>query len=138
MRPQAAAAIVDFHLALVGGALLGEVAAHPRLGRLRGQTIPTHTDQLTKKPTQQTHWLCPIWIGAGSPARRFTSYGIWRRTHAHRILSCLVIGGPMDLDLVFVIVVVVCSAAVDADVCFICYVDEQQSLASSADVSPIG
>ena len=41
----------------------------------------------------------------------------------------------MDLDLVFVIVVVVCSAAVDADVCFMCYVDEQQSLASSADVS---
>ena len=57
-----------------------------------------------------------------------------RRTHAHRILSCLVIGGPMDLDLVFVIVVVVCAAAVDADVCFICYVHEQQSLASSADV----
>ena len=56
------------------------------------------------------------------------------RTHAHRILSCFVIGGPMDLDLVFVIVVVVCAAAVDADVCFICYVDEQQSLASSADV----
>ena len=57
------------------------------------------------------------------------------RTHAHRIWSCLVIGGPMDLDLVFVIVVVVCSAAVDDDVCVICYVDEQQSLASSADVS---
>ena len=31
------------------------------------------------------------------------------RTHAHRILSCLVISGPMDLDLVFVIVVVVCA-----------------------------
>ena len=29
----------------------------------------------------------------------------------------------------------VCAAAVDADVCFICYVDEQQSLASSGDVS---
>ena len=41
----------------------------------------------------------------------------------------------MDLDLVFVVVVVVCAAAVDADVCFICYVDEQQRLASSADVS---
>ena len=41
------------------------------------------------------------------------------RAHAHRILSCLVIGGPMDMDLVFVIVVVVCSAALDADVCFI-------------------
>ena len=52
------------------------------------QTIPTHTDQLTKKPTQQKHWLCQIWIGAGNPARRFTSYGIWRRTHAHRIFSC--------------------------------------------------
>ena len=36
------------------------------------------------------------------------------RKHAHGILSCLGIGGPMDLDLVFVTVVVV-AAAVDAD-----------------------
>ena len=34
--------------------------------------------------------------------------------HAHGILSCLGIGGPMDMDLVFVTVVVV-AAAVDAD-----------------------
>ena len=36
------------------------------------------------------------------------------RKHAHGISSCVGIGGPMDLDLVFVTVVVV-AAAVDAD-----------------------